>query len=132
MQTIFVPKYKEEELAAHLAGAKLGKRQRDLLFDWIDVLFRDLQGTPANRGACLEGIAIVVERYVTIGAHRAASGLSRSHLSCSRHMNYFAFNGGTEGKKRFEQTIASLLHFAIEKLNGKGKFSVLGRHVADV
>ena len=74
VQTIFAPKHKEEELAAHLAGAKLGKRQRDLLFDWIDVLFRDLQGTPANRGACLEGIAIVVERYVTIWAHRAASG----------------------------------------------------------
>lgn len=62
MQTVLVPKYKEEELAAHLAGAKLSKRQRDLLFDWIGVLFRDLQGTPANRGACLEGIAVVVER----------------------------------------------------------------------
>ena len=47
-------------------------------------------------------------------------------------MNNFAFNGDTEGKKRFEQTIASLLHFAIEKLNGKGKFSVPGRRVADV
>lgn len=49
----------------------------------------------------------------------------------SRHMNYFAFDGDAEGKKRFEQTIASLLHFAIDKLNGKGECAVTGRLVAE-
>lgn len=35
-------------------------------------------------------------------------------------MTSFAFNGDEQGKTRFERTIASLLSFAIAKLNGKG------------
>lgn len=120
MQTIFVPKYKEVELAAHLAAAKLSKRQRDILFDWIGVLFGDLQGTPANRGACLEGIAVIVERYAPMTPSCLNLPTHPVVHICSRFMNYFAFTGEDEGKHRYEQTIASLLHFAIEKLNGKG------------
>ena len=61
----------------------------------------------------------------------AASGLTRLCHANSRLMNYFAFDGDAEGKKRFEQTIASLLHFAIDKLNGKGECAVTGRLVAE-
>lgn len=62
IQTGFVPKFRQEELSAILSGARLSRRQRELLFDWVDVLFEDLQGAPANRGACLDGIATVIER----------------------------------------------------------------------
>jgi hypothetical protein len=62
VQTGFLPRFKQEELTAILSGARLSKRQKELLFDWIDLLFEDLQGAPANRGACLDGIATVIER----------------------------------------------------------------------
>lgn len=91
--------FKDEELAALLRNRNLSQKQRELLLDWIDVLFEDLQGTPPNRGACLDGVAAIVE---------------------SRLMNFFAFNGDTKGAVRLEQTIAKLLAFAIDKLNGKG------------
>lgn len=43
----------------------------------------------------------------------------------SRLMNYFAFAKGTEGFSRYEQTIASLVAFAVGKLNGKGEFLLI-------
>ena len=60
-------------------GGKLGEKQCILLFEWqicvalvrlaeaeqifrIDALFEDLQGAPANRGACLDGISAIMER----------------------------------------------------------------------
>lgn len=36
-------------------------------------------------------------------------------------MNHFAFKRDDECRQRMERTIASLLYFAIDKLNGKGR-----------
>lgn len=41
----------------------------------------------------------------------------------SRLMSYFVFETDTSGRKRLQQTIASLLYFAIDKLNGKAIFA---------
>lgn len=45
-----------------LYGRVLSNKQKEVLLDWVDVLFEDLQGAPPNRGACLDGIAIIIER----------------------------------------------------------------------
>lgn len=117
-QTGLLPNFKNEELNALLHNRTLSPKQKNLLLDWVDALFEDLQGTPPNRGACLDGIAVIIERYVILDLATIPPLTSEF----SRLMNYFAFVPNTEGFTRYEKTIAALAAFAVEKLNGKGEF----------
>jgi hypothetical protein len=49
----------QECLAAHPA---IVSRQKDILFNWLDLLSEELRGIPANRGTCLDGVAAILER----------------------------------------------------------------------
>lgn len=62
IQTGLLPHFKEEEHSALLRNRTLSIEQKEVLLDWVDILFEDLQGTPPNRGACLDGIAAIIER----------------------------------------------------------------------
>lgn len=48
-----------ERLAADRSQAA---RQRQILFSWLDVLAGELKNAPSNRGACLDGVAGILER----------------------------------------------------------------------
>lgn len=61
-QNGLVPNFRNQEFSALIHNRTLSNRQKELLLDWVDVLFEDLQGTPPNRGACLDGIAVIIER----------------------------------------------------------------------
>lgn len=56
---------REEDNPASRVNETLAQRQRDILFGWLSTLtseLRELQ--PAHRGACLEAVAAIAERYV--------------------------------------------------------------------
>jgi hypothetical protein len=68
------------------------------------VLLDELKGTPANRGACLEGIATAFE---------------------SAHLSDAAIGIDLEGRERFRSLLVSVLSFAVAKLNEKGMRALL-------
>lgn len=84
-QNGLVPNLRAEEHSALLHNRNLSSKQKELLLDWVDVLFEDLQVTPPNRGACLDGIAIIIERYAdyTVVSTKAGRRLTNTATAAS-------------------------------------------------
>lgn len=91
-----------DEAGPVLATGPLGRRQRAILFGWLDTLEAELRDTPANRGACLEGVAAMLEsRYL------AAEALVRDQTD----------------QERYTRTLIGVLAFAVERLNEKAVYA---------
>ncbi|BGP54940.1 hypothetical protein JCM8202v2_002527 [Rhodotorula sphaerocarpa] len=104
ISTVLLPFLRQEESQGrtHLSK-RLAKRQREVLFHWVDVMTRELKRLqPTHRGALLEAVATILESH----------NLSIASLGDDR-----------VDQARFRSTIVHVLDFAIEKLNDKAVFA---------
>ncbi|KAH8921091.1 DUF1765-domain-containing protein [Atractiella rhizophila] len=99
-----LPFIKKEELRLNYRpDERLAKRQREILFGWLDMLHQELQQVqPSHRGACLE----------------AAAGI----LEC-RYLSAATMNEDEMGEERFKTIIVRLIAWAIDKLNDKAVYA---------
>ncbi|GAA94675.1 uncharacterized protein L969DRAFT_87615 [Mixia osmundae IAM 14324] len=98
----FLAAHESDNTTSDVLNASLARRQRDILHAWVLHMLQDLRIGPANRGACLEGIAKVME---------------------SPFFSYFALLDDLAGQRRYASVLVSLLDFAVEKLNEKAVYA---------
>ncbi|GAA5875165.1 hypothetical protein JCM3774_001659 [Rhodotorula dairenensis] len=93
----------EEQQGRTLISKRLGKRQRSVLFGWIETMTSELKRTqPVHRGALLEAVATILE---------------------SHNLSIASLDGDAADQSRFRSAVVHILDFAIEKLNDKAVYA---------
>lgn len=99
------------------------KKQREVLFKWMDLLAEELKGVPANRGTCLDGVAATLERCAHAHFFLIRSKAYCENVTCSVCFSPEALAGDDEGRARFHSSLVAILSFAVEKLNVRFHFA---------
>ncbi|TKA58533.1 hypothetical protein B0A53_00274 [Rhodotorula sp. CCFEE 5036] len=104
ISTVLLPFLRSEEQQGRTNLSKrLAKRQRDVLFSWVELITSELKRTqPAHRGALLEAVATILE---------------------SHNLSIASLGDDEADQKRFRSAVVHILDFAIEKLNDKAVYA---------
>ncbi|GAA5992393.1 hypothetical protein JCM10908_000461 [Rhodotorula pacifica] len=104
ISTVVLPFLRNEEQQGrtHLSK-RLAKRQRDVLFGWVELMTSELKRTqPVHRGALLEAVATILEGH---------------------NLSIASLGDDEADQRRFRSAVVHILDFAIEKLNDKAVYA---------